>query len=439
MNREEQDNKLVAKNAQLAWCQLTFILIALALFVDSVNGFFLSGLGIDPKLSAAYKLCLIMLILFQVGTYSTRVLAGIFSALLLLAIGPIISFAKTYSVSGFVDDFIAILKFLTPLIVFIYCVLVSAKRLELVLSYGSKALYVGFVVLLGNLILGIMGFGFSSYGSADNDDDGGTIGVKGFFFAGNEVSGVFIMLFGVVLHKLWQRGFWYYVAFIPVVLVCGLMVATKSTMLAAMLLIFSIPIVNERHRLFNLTWLKLKIMLPIISAVVLLALFIVPILETSGIWSRLVWFYQTKGIVGIILSGRDVFWDNISHAFFNQPHWYHTITGLGRNGLGLIARKIVEIDPADVYFWFGIGGLMLFFTIIVTFLRVSFLAMREPNSQWGPLVFVVNITLISVSFIAGHIFTSGMLGPLIGLLNGLAYADLIKCRRVCKEATCLHS
>jgi hypothetical protein len=197
-------------------------------------------------------------------------------------------------------------------------------------------------------------------------------------------------------------------------------------MLSAAVLIFAIPLFNERNRLLNLTWLKVKMMLPIVIAGVVLALVLVPLLEATGLWERFVWFYQKKGAIGIIMSGRDEFVINAMAAFQQYASISEIVFGFGRSGLGLITKDSMEIDPIDMYFWFGIAGGLFFLFLLALFIRTSYLATTSRDSVWGPSVLVINFVLFGVSIIAGHILTSGMLAPFIGLLNGMAYADLCR-------------
>jgi len=411
--------------AKLALFQLTFLMIACSLIVDSVNGFFLLGLGIDPKLSASYKLLLLVLVLFQIGAHSVRALAALLACIVVLLIGSLFSLMKTLDAGAFINDFITVLKVTTAFIIFVYCVLICRHWPELVQKYGKWCCHLSFVVLSLNLILGVLGFGFSSYGSADSEGSN-QIGVKGFFYAGNEVSGLFILFFGTTLHLLWQRSKIGYFIFTPLVFIAGVLVATKSAMLSAVFLVFAIPLFNERNRLLNLTWLKVKILLPIVLLGIVLLLVLVPVLEATGLWDRFAWFYQKKGVIGIIMSGRDEFVINAMVAFQQFASLSEILFGFGRGGLGLITKDSMEIDPIDLYLWFGIAGGMFFLFILVLFFRVSYLATKAKHSLWGPSILVINIVLFGVSVIAGHILTSGMLAPFIGLLNGMAYADLCK-------------
>jgi len=409
--------------AKFAFFQLTFLMIACSLIIDSVNGFFLSGLGIDPKLSAAFKMILLIIILFQIGAYSQKVLAGVFSYLLILLIGPMITLSSTANVVGFIDDFISCLKTYTALIIFIYMVQVCHKWPCLVQKYGKWCLQLSFFVLVGNITLGAFGFGFSSYGSVDSDSST-AIGIKGFFFAGNEVSGLFVVLVGAFLHLTWQKSKVFYFVLAPFILLMGLLIATKAAMLSGAVLIFAIPLFCERNRLLNLTWLKVKMILPIIVVGIVLAFVLVPIFEATGLWDRFMWFYQKKGFVGIIFSGRDEFVLAALDAYSYNATFTNVIFGFSKTGLGMVTKNAMEIDPIDMYFWYGLSGVILFIVYATLFFRVSYLATLNKNSLWGSCVLLVNIILFGVSIIAGHVLISGMLAPFLGLINGMAYADL---------------
>jgi len=417
------ENNQKAGGLKLAFFQLTLLLISLSLIVDSINGFFRSGMGFDPKLSATYKLLLLVIILYQIGTYSFKSLYMLLILILLFMIGPTLTFVETLDVSGLIADFIAALKIITSLVIFTFCVLVCKYWPHLVLKYGKWCCQFSFVVLVGNLCLGILGYGFSSYGKGALASMK-TAGIKGFFYAGNEVSGIFIILFGIVLHQAWQRkNKIFYYLFVPIMFSFGFLIATKAAMLTAAVLAFSIPMFNERNRLLNLTKLKFKLLAPVFLLIIFLIFTLVPILESIGIWYRFAWFYEKKGLIGIILSGRDEYIRVVGEGFYQFGDIAKTIFGMGRSGIGLFAKESVEVDPADMYFWFGSIGALFYVFLLTLYIRISYLATKEINSQWGPSILVINITLFAVSLFAGHIVTSGMLGPLFGLVNGMAYAD----------------
>ncbi|WP_181902152.1 O-antigen ligase family protein [Thalassotalea euphylliae] len=415
--------------ASFALFQLTFLMFGLSLLVDAINGFFLSGLGVDTKLSAMFKILLIGMMLYQLGSISRKALAWSLITFLLFLAGPLFTFIETLSVAGFFDDFTSALRILTTMLAFIYICYCAEKYPEQIDKYGKYALVFAFLVLIGNIVLGVLGFGFSSYGNAKQGEED-AIGIKGFFYAGNEVSGVFVVLYGVILHLLWQKkGKLLYLFFSLITLLSGLLIATKAAMMAAALLVFAIPLLNERHRILNLTPLKLKLIAPIALVGGTLAIVLIPIFESTGLLDRFIWFYEKKGVIGIILSGRDEFIINMMRVFEHYAIISDVIFGISKTGLGKLTKNAMEIDPIDMFLWHGLIGLTFFMVISVLFLRISYLATRQVDSMWGPAALIINIVLIGISFIAGHIFTSGMLAPLFALINGLAYMDLIRARQ----------
>ena len=126
----------------------------------------------------------------------------------------------------------------------------------------------------------------------------------------------------------------------------------------------------------------------------------------------------------IRLSGRDEFIVSALVVFQQFAELSQIFMGFGRSGLGNITKDSMEVDPVDMYFWFGISGIAMFLLLATVFFRISYLATRHKGSLWGPSVLVINIALFRESMIAGHIITTGIPAPSFGLINGMAYADL---------------
>lgn len=411
-------DSVTVKSAKLALFQLTMLMIGGSLLIDAFNGFITLGIGIDLKLSALFKLLLIALAMYQIGCYSKRVLAYLLLLFILMLIGPLITFLSTTDVVGFFDDLTSGLKIISVLVLLIYLQFIALKWPDLLLRYGKTCIKFSFMVLMINILLGILGFGYSSYGGDDNGDN--SVGIKGFFYAGNELSGIYIVLFGTMLHYAWQKGLKTYLVISTVAVVSGVLIATKAAMLAGMLLAFIIPILNERNRMFNLTWLKVKLLAPFFLMVAVLAVTLIPILESTGLLGRFIWFYEKNGILGILLSGRDKFITDTMSLYLYYANWADVFFGFSKTGLGLFTKNSIEIDPIDMYFWHGLIGLVLFVVYVAVMITVGYKAARSSTNNIGPAVLIINLCLIMVSMIAGHIFTSGMLAPLLALVNGMA-------------------
>lgn len=404
--------------------QFVFLMVGCSLAVDTLTGFLVSGLGIDLKLSAIYKFGMLVIVLFSLACYSRKKASLVFILLLTLLVGPLINLADDLDILGFILDISYVFKILLPLIIFLYCTEVAKRRPEKVYQFGHYVFYFSFLILLFNLLAGVLGFGFSSYGG---EDDESAIGVKGFFFAGNEVSGLFLILFSYALARAWSaKRKIYYLMLAPITVISGVLIATKAAMIAGLLLIFIIPLVNERQRLFRLTWLKVSIFAPVVVMTGIIAVYIVPVLQATGLWARLVWFYEKKGVMGIILSGRNEFAVATTESFYATAGILDYIWGIGVSGLAKVERSTVEIEPIDLYFWFGLPGISYLTLLFAAFIYFSYRATLSPYSIWAPFALAANIMLAGLSIIAGHTLTSGMLGPLLGLLNGLVYLDYVR-------------
>jgi len=401
--------------------QFTFLLLGCSLAIDTLTGFFVSGLGIDLKLSAIFKFGLLIIMIFALACYSRKNIIILFSLMLILLIGPLFNLINTYDVMGFLFDFSYVIKILTPLIIFLFAVEIIKRWPDNAYKYGLKVFYFSFGVLLFNIAAGILGFGFSSYNTKDGEV---SIGIKGFFYAGNEVSGLFILLFSFILSAAWNsKRKIYYLIMAPITVMCGILIATKAAMIAGLLLVVLIPLVNERNKMFNLTWLKISIFSPALVGFMAIIYFAVPILQATGIWDRLVWFYEKKGVFGIIFSGRNEFAVATLDSFYKHAGAVESLFGIGLSGLAKIERATVEIEPIDMYFWFGIPGIVYLIAIFSAFIYMSYRAALKKISFWAPFALVANILLFGLSFIAGHTLTSGMLAPLWGLLNGMVYVE----------------
>ncbi len=404
--------------------QFVFLMVGCSLAVDTLTGFLVSGLGIDLKLSAIYKFGMLVIVLFSLACYSRKKASLVFILLLTLLVGPLVNLAKNLDVNGFILDLTHAFKILLPFIIFLYCTEIAKRWPEKIYQFGHYVFLFSYFVLLFNLIAGVMGYGFSSYGSEEGES---AIGVKGFFFAGNEVSGLFLILFSYALNRAWgAKRKVYYIILAPITVISGVLIATKAAMIAGFLLIFIIPIVNERQVLFQLTRLKIFIFAPIAIITSIFAVYLLPILQTTGLWSRFVWFYETKGVMGIILSGRNDFATAATESFYASVGMFDYIWGIGVSGLAKVERSTVEIEPIDLYFWFGIPGIAYLTLLFGTFIYFSYRATLSRYSTWAPFALAANVMLTGLSIIAGHTLTSGMLGPFLGVLNGLVYLDYVR-------------
>lgn len=400
--------------------QLSTWLMALYLLADMASGFFVIYYGIDLKISLIYKTPLFIILIVIIGRYDLRMTLFIISLTLLFFIGPGYQFIKHSNLDFLFFDFAGLIKTITPFTVLVYFKILFKQEPEYADKAIEKILRTAAVILSLNFILGILGFGKNTYQLSDEEGAGST----GFILAGNELGPTFLIAFGYVLFHLWnERTTFLYTLFSLFTLLSGLLVATKTSILASILIVSLIPIVSERHNLYTLTPLKLKIAIPFITLVGALIYLIFDLLQAIGLYERIMWFYEQRGAIGILLSGRDIMVEERMATVLNHSSFFEQLFGQGQ-ALGLKSRGGLvgtEIDSVDVFIQYGIIPLVFLSFFYIWIVCVSHNMTLKGDSYIAPYVFICSLVLLILSQLSGHIWTSGTLGILFGVMMSCLY------------------
>ena len=401
-----------------------FVSLSFLLWVDAFTGMIQFYAGIDLKLSLLYKLPLIGALIFIIGLYSRAAFSLILLSILILIVGPLYRFSFDPKIGFLANDISLAIKLISPFIAFTFCKAVARQFPTILGEYGIRVLWINFYAVLFNLMVGALGFGYPSYSGGENGEG---IGVNGFYVAGNELSGCYVLLFGFALHSLWNSKRIFYYPMSLITLICGALIATKTAMFASLLLVFAIPIFNERENIFRLTKLKVKLFLPLFFVIGLAVYFIIDFLIVVGLYDKVIWVIQEKGVWGLILSGRVEFSHQILDAFFAESGWFEHLFGIGTIGMSdyFNTKYSAEVDPVDIFVYFGIFGSVIIY-IFTVFMMLPTLHLINKAKYLPPIILLVNILLLMLSIFSGHILNSGMLGLLWGMFNGLVYVKMIE-------------
>lgn len=387
------------------------------LLADIVSGFFVIQVGIDIKFSLLYKMMLFVLLLAMVARYQFTVFVALLMLMCLLLAGPVVELFRLPIIPFLIADFANVVKILMPIIVFVYLTTLYQVAPIFTEKWIKLALWFNWGILIANLGVGLLGFGRSSYTLSDDK----TVGSNGYIYAANELGATLIVLFGFSLHTTWNNFRKYYILMALLTLFCGVLVATKTAMVAAFLLVFLVPIFNERKVLFQVTWLKIKLLVPAYIFLSVIVIFIVDFLEGLGLYDKMVWVLSQKGVLGIIWSGREVFSEDLLSVYFNYSNLFQQLFGQGQGGVAAhVGTKYgAEVDAVDALVWFGLFGLVICLFMPLYFIRRSAKTFLNENSLYAPCVLLVNILLLFLSQLSGHVWMSGTLGISLGLLNAL--------------------
>ena len=388
------------------------------LLVDAGNGLLLKLAGLTLPLSAVYKSALLGLLLLALFRQQVRTVVWPLAVLLLLLPGPLYSLWLTGNQAGFVYDAGMMLKLISPLLAALYFFDLTRRAP----AFAGRALHQVFlfslVILLLNLLAGRLGFGFEAYLPNDYLPDL-NLGTKGFFKATNELSALLLLLSGYLLACYWPKDKFKFVLVSAVSLFCASSMLTKTGIGGVLLLMIFIPLLQEKARwqAYRTPLLLGTVTLMLCALVLLWQLPL--LLSTLGIGQKLQLVYQQQGLLGVLLSSRDLYvlenWQ-LSASYFSD---WHRLAGIGVTGLELYTSKsLAEIDPADLVIWYGMVGLAFFLLWFAALFRLSFDSYRRAPTSVAAGVLVINLLLLLVACLAGHTLTSGMLWIPWGMLNG---------------------
>lgn len=386
--------------------------------MDSINGFMLnSGISLPITLSQFVKLLTVFLMIIRIAS-SSKVYT--FPTILTLIIFEFSAFycALTYvKYSVFFNDIIASLKFYTPVLSFIYFLLIEDK--ELLKQRFIKVVKVNFIVLAANLLLGLLGFGYSEYGG---------IGSSGFFFAGNEVSSVMLTLFPFILLDVWEKKRKRYPLWVLFMLLLAVIKVTKVAILGVILISILIPYISERDRLYKLTKFKFKIVLILILISPVMFFGIWFGIKSIGLLDRFETMFSRYDFITFIFSERNLKLETNWIMYLNDYTPIEYFLGKSRSFFLMSVKNyptrayaygITEIDFFDTLFLQGFLGLIITFVMWLFLIYSSYKSIFDKKRYYAPAIFVMNIMLFVVSFFAGHVMNSAMATFFFIMANGL--------------------
>ena len=389
------------------------------LIVDSVNGYLLrSGVNLPISISQIHKMTLLFLMLIRilVTNKNALILTALFLVTLLI---PSVNYMLSESEIPY-KDFIIITKILIMPIAYFYFKSVIIRHPIPAHRRLIRLFHISFWIIVINMILGGLGYGFSQYGA-----EGGT---RGFFYSGNEISATMVTIFAILGYWLWNKKRLLFIPFFLLAIGISLLKATKVAFFGSLLLLVFIPLVSEKRNLFALTRLRLVILSLTAISIPFLIDFLWIAVKKIGIYDRVVYFYHQFDFVTFILSSRNLRVEEGMDIYIHQYSWFEMIFGRGLSGFSQFMFErmpeihTVEIDFFDLLFYFGaFGGIGLIFSFWLKLLVKSFRERNNPEIPYSPIIFLTNLLLIGASLTAGHIMISAMAGIFIGFYNSLLY------------------
>lgn len=401
--------------------KLILLLCSCYLLIDACNGFLLNQFGRSFGLSALYKVLMLTLMLLSLSFRTGKTFLIFPAFILLLLPGAFYSWLQLGgSLAG---DLGLVLKLISPLIAFYYLLSVAQLDKEFALHWLQQIFVVNYLIVLVNFVLGALGYGYTSYLPQQHLSQV-DLGSKGFFNAANELSVVLLVLSAWLLQYYWQRQKLLFLAVAASSVWCASLMLTKTGLLGSLILVVLIPMMPWIIRL-NWTRLAVAALLLLVAAAAIIW-FSPLLLSQLGLAEKLKHIYLQQGLLGVLLSSRDKYaaeiWQVVSFYYSDL----HRLFGVGLIGVSEHLWKFwAESDPFDLYVFYGVAGLMFFSWIFIGFIAQNLRLCRLFSSDLAATLVLLNLLLLLVSCIAGHVISSGMLWPVWGFINAAA---LIHCQ-----------
>jgi hypothetical protein len=261
-------------------------------------------------------------------------------------------------------------------------------------------------LLSSSLILGLLGFGFSTYGES-------SVGNKSYFNGANDLGVALLILFSFVvyyLNFLKLSAIYKYLILVPF-FILFFSVSTKLSMIGSVVSFFFVHyIVKYRIRKVNL----IKILIVFSISLIIGFSVIYKLFLESDAYDRLVMLYEKHDDIGfLIFSGRQAYLEREIVGFFSS-NFINQIFGLGRG-------VTIELDFFDVLFNYGYFGLIIVYGFYISLFFTALRNSKNPSYPFAPYVVFINILLTFISLLSGHVLFSAMGGVFISFVNSLSF------------------
>lgn len=366
-------------------------LLKFYLIVDSLTGITLKTVGVS--LSIPFKLFIVALMIFAIFYCNLNYVLLIFLTISWFTLTVLYFVFVNYLQMGIsIQTF---MKFFSNLVFYLYFLMI--QKFDKYDNSVYKIILINSVVFFSNIFLGLLGVGYSTYGYG--------VGIKGFFYAGNEI---FLILLAISVYfmnlKIKKRYYFYCLC-----LICSFLIGTKTAMLALVVIIFC----DFYFELSKKQQFCFLIFLPIFLLICVI-IFNVFLVNIDVVKNAMYNFNKVKNasgsILNALLSGRLVFLEN------NINMWKENLNSINFlfGGHYYFDSKNIEIDFFDALL---LNGIVTTLCVLFFYIYFIFKAIKNKNK----ILTILNILVLTISFSAGHIWANLSGGLFFVLVNVYCY------------------
>jgi len=401
---------------------IVLALVLVPFFVDQLNGLLQSRFGVQASVSqwvkAVYLVAVIPVAILE-GLTAAVALGALVAALVAALVSA--QFCKPGVVDSLGTDLVFAGKLLTfPATYFAFARLWRAREggpREL-----STTSHVVFLGIAAALALSALGYGDVNYGRTES---GVAFGYRGYFIAGNELSGLFVLAYALALGDVLTRRPLLEprpLAVVVLGLVSALLLVTKTALLGYALTSLAVPFLARRIRARTLP--PARGVLPARSLMVAAGL---PLAVMGAyLWAeeRIAGNLERYGEnlakaaspLSFLFSGRLEYMADAWRMYAEGYSWSGKFLGCGwywperLNANRYFGSGSAEVDYLDLLVSVGVLGTVVLYSVWGVVLVRLVRAQRARPSVMGGVVAYAFLLLVTLGALSGHVMYSALAG-----------------------------
>lgn len=384
--------------------ELVLAILAMALLpIDTLNGFFLHEYSTSYGVSLIAKSIFLFLLSFYVLIFYRKGAGVLYFLVTFGFVAGLVRWGGGHVLDGLLKDALAYIKIIS--LFFVYYSFSNFRCLSPYTFYK----YFYFIVTFGlifNIGVTLFGYGEQSYSG---------YGAKGFMYAGNTLSSLVVMVCGLgAILCFSKRSIWMVLSFF-VSLLLAMLVGTKSS-------VGGVIILTVITFLF-MSFFSLNKRMFFLFLLICFGFFVfssLNVLVSEAFLERVEFFYESGGIKRVLLSDRDLFVSSI-YPFFVNDGISGILFGISHDTLQFIHKPLVEIDPIDMLFRYGVIGFFVYYLLfaVVIFEAGSKKTGGELESFSTKMVLFTVMVIFLISSVAGHVAMNGAVTPYLAVVLAL--------------------
>lgn len=382
------------------------------LALDSLNGYLLREFAIS--ITPPYRILLITLMLFELT--KRKIYQPIFVFVLFLLIN-LIHLITSINLEGLSNDITWSLKYIIIINTYYFFRLLINQKYNVFIII-KNVFGISFAILIVNLLLGVLGFGYTTY-LRDN------LGTVGFFYAGNEVALLMltIFFFWISYSYIQKKTIWLYLLYTGIVF-SGIFISTRTALIGSLTLMLFLSLINAVNTKYKIRAV-LYVLNLVIVAILLGGTIFTFAMNNMNLEARYHKYFEKHNdkVISEIYGGREDWGKAVVSYIDSKDEINAYFFGFGYSIMLVVIGKTVENDFIDLYFMFGSLGIILTYGFLLlkmlTYTR-NYLKfnLEFPFSLYSSF-YIIFLLIISVT--SGHALMSSLSGVLIGIILSLPY------------------